>query len=79
MQNDVFYVRIDKNRKIPITSFIRAIGVKTDAEIKELFGEDPLIVATLDKDPAHTAEEASSRSTRRCVRASRPLWSRLPL
>ena len=40
--NDVFYVRIDKNRKIPITSFIRAIGVKTDAEIKELFGEDPL-------------------------------------
>ena len=56
--NDVFYVRIDKNRKIPITSFIRAIGVNTDAEIKELFGEDPLIVATLDKDPAHTAEEA---------------------
>ena len=56
--NDVFYVRIDKNRKIPITSFIRAIGVKTDAEIKELFGEDPLIVATLDKDPAHTSDEA---------------------
>ena len=56
--NDVFYVRIDKNRKIPITSFIRAIGVRTDAEIKELFGEDPLIVATLDKDPAHTADEA---------------------
>ena len=56
--NDVFYVRIDKNRKIPITSFIRAIGVKTDAEIKELFCDDPLIVATLDKDPAHTAEEA---------------------
>ena len=56
--NDVFYVRIDKNRKIPITSFIRAIGVKTDAEIKELFGEDPLILATLDKDPAHTSDEA---------------------
>ena len=56
--NDVFYVRIDKNRKIPITSFIRAIGVKTDAEIRELFGEDPLIVATLDKDPAHTSDEA---------------------
>ena len=49
--NDVFYVRIDKNRKIPITSFIRAIGVKTDAEIKELFGEDPLIVATLRQGP----------------------------
>ena len=56
--NDVFYVRIDKNRKIPITSFIRAIGVKTDAEIKELFGEDPLLLATLDKDPAHTSDEA---------------------
>ena len=38
--SEVFWVRIDKNRKIPITSFIRAIGVKTDAEIKELFGED---------------------------------------
>ena len=56
--NDVFYVRIDKNRKIPITSFIRAIGVKTDAEIKEMFGEDPLLLATLDKDPAHTSDEA---------------------
>ena len=77
--NDVFYVRIDKNRKIPITSFIRAIGVKTDAEIKELFGEDPLIVATLDKDPAQAPpRKPSSRSTRSCVRASRPLWSRLP-
>ncbi|MDO4270082.1 MAG: DNA-directed RNA polymerase subunit beta [Eubacteriales bacterium] len=56
--NDVFYVRIDKNRKIPITSFIRAIGVKTEAEIKEVFGEDPLIVATLEKDPASTSDEA---------------------
>ena len=56
--NDVFYVRIDKNRKIPITSFIRAIGIKTDAEIKEMFGEDPLLLATLDKDPAHTSDEA---------------------
>ena len=56
--NDGFYVRIDKNRKIPITSFIRAIGIKTDAEIKEMFGEDPLLLATLDKDPAHTSDEA---------------------
>ncbi|NCB28249.1 MAG: DNA-directed RNA polymerase subunit beta [Clostridia bacterium] len=56
--SDVFYVRIDKNRKIPITSFIRAIGVTTDAEIKELFGEDERILATLDKDPSKTAEEA---------------------
>ncbi len=56
--NDVFYVRIDKNRKIPITSLIRAIGVKTDAEITELFGEDERITATLNKDPAKTPEEA---------------------
>ena len=56
--NDVFYVRIDKNRKIPITSFIRAIGVKTDAEILEMFGEDERILATLDRDPSKTVEEA---------------------
>ena len=56
--NDVFYVRIDKNRKIPITSFIRAIGVTSDAEIKEAFGEDDRIIATLEKDPSKTVEEA---------------------
>ena len=56
--NDIFYVRIDKNRKIPITSFIRAIGVKTDAEILEMFGEDERILATLDRDPSKTVEEA---------------------
>ena len=56
--NDVFYVRIDKNRKIPITSLIRAVGVKTDAEILEMFGEDERILATLDRDPSKTVEEA---------------------
>ena len=56
--NDIFYVRIDKNRKIPITSFIRAIGIKTDAEILEMFGEDERILATLDRDPSKTVEEA---------------------
>ena len=57
--NDIFYVRIDKNRKIPVTSLIRAIGVETDAEIRELFGEDERILATLDKDTAaKTREEA---------------------
>ena len=56
--NDVFYVRIDKNRKIPITSLIRALGVKTDAEILEMFGEDERILATLERDPSKTAEEA---------------------
>jgi DNA-directed RNA polymerase subunit beta len=56
--NDVFYVRIDKNRKIPITSFIRAIGVETDVEILDMFGEDERILATLEKDPSKTVEEA---------------------
>ena len=56
--NNVFYVRIDKNRKIPITCLIRALGISTDAQIKELFGEDPLILATLEKDTCHTREES---------------------
>ncbi len=56
--NDIFYVRIDKNRKLPVTSFIRAIGVTTDQEILELFGEDERLVATLEKDPAKTQDEA---------------------
>ncbi|MBR5536283.1 MAG: DNA-directed RNA polymerase subunit beta, partial [Clostridia bacterium] len=57
--NDIFYVRIDKNRKLPITSLIRALGVETDAQIKEIFGEDEHILATIEKDTAaHTREEA---------------------
>jgi DNA-directed RNA polymerase subunit beta len=56
--NNVFYVRIDKNRKIPVTCLIRALGVSTDAQIKELFGEDVLITATIDKDTCKTREES---------------------
>lgn len=56
--NDVFYVRIDKNRKIPITVFIRALGLGTNAQILEHFGEDERIRATLEKDPCHNTEEA---------------------
>ena len=48
--SDVFWVRIDKNRKIPITCLMRAIGLKTDAEIKEVFGESALIQNTLEKE-----------------------------
>ncbi len=55
---DVFYVRIDKNRKIPITCLIRALGVETDGQIKELFGEDERILATLEKDTCRTREES---------------------
>ena len=56
--NDVFYVRIDKNRKIPITCLIRALGIESEGQIKELFGEDPRIIATLEKDTCHTREES---------------------
>ena len=57
--NDIFYVRIDKNRKLPVTSLIRALGVETDAQIKDIFGEDERIVATIEKDTAaHNREEA---------------------
>ncbi len=56
--NNVFYVRIDKNRKIPITCLIRALGIASDGQIKELFGEDPLINATIEKDTCKTREES---------------------
>ncbi len=55
--NDVLYVRIDKNRKIPMTAFIRALGLGTDEEIKAYFGEDERILATIEKDTTHTMEE----------------------
>ena len=56
--SEIFYVRIDKNRKIPVTELIRALGYKTDSEILELFGDDPRIVATLEKDACKTYEDA---------------------
>ena len=55
--NDVFYVHIDKNRKLPITAFVRALGLGTDAEILEYFGEDARIKATIEKDTTKTVEE----------------------
>ena len=55
---NVFWVRIDKNRKLPITCLIRALGVETDEQIKAMFGEDERILATLDKDPCKTREES---------------------
>ncbi len=56
--NDVFYVRVDRNRKVPITTFIRALGYGTNEEIKQLFGEEPKILASLAKDPS-TAKDPS--------------------
>ena len=57
-QNDLFYVRIDKNRKIPITTLIRILGCSTNADIREFFGADDRIEATLEKDNTKNAEEA---------------------
>lgn len=56
--NSIFYVRIDKNRKIFITTFIRALGIGSTEEIQELFGDDDRINATLEKDETRNAEEA---------------------
>ena len=55
--NDIFYVRIDRNRKIPVTVLIRALGFGTDAQITELFGEDARLLATMEKDTTSTMEE----------------------
>lgn len=56
--NDVFYVRIDKNRKMPITVFLRALGIGSDQEIIDLLGEDERVYATIQKDGTKNTEEA---------------------
>ena len=56
--SDVFWVRIDKNRKLPITCLIRALGVDTDEKIKAMFGEDARILATMERDTCKTREES---------------------
>ena len=56
--NDIFYVRVDRTRKIPVTTLLRAIGVISDDQIRELFGEEPMLEATIQKDTIKTGEEA---------------------
>ncbi len=56
--NDVFYARVDRTRKIPVTTLLRAIGITTDEEMIQLFGEENKLVTTLQKDPIKTQEEA---------------------
>ena len=56
--NDVFYVRIDRTRKLPVTSLLRAIGLDTDEKIIDFFGEDEKILATIAKDPVKNVDEA---------------------
>ena len=56
--NDVFYARVDRTRKIPVTSLLRAIGIQTDEQMIELFGDEPKLQASIQKDPIKTQEEA---------------------
>ncbi len=55
--NDVFSVRVDRNRKVPITVFLRAMGLGTNAEIKEMFGEEPKILASMEKDTSENYQD----------------------
>ena len=54
--NDVFYVRVDRTRKVPVTVLVRALGIGTDEEIVELFGDEPKLRASFAKDPSHDYE-----------------------
>ena len=55
--NDIFYVRVDRNRKVPITVLIRALGVGTNQEILDMFGEEPKILASFAKDPSENYQD----------------------
>ena len=55
--NDIFYVRIDRNRKMPVTVLIRALGFGTDAQITELFGEDERLLVTMEKDTTKSTDD----------------------
>ncbi len=56
--SDVLYVRIDKNRKLPLTTFIRSLGVATNEQIRQLLGDEESVSATLDKDPTTNVDDA---------------------
>ena len=68
--NDVFYVRVDRTRKVPITVLIRALGIGTNAEIVELFGEEPKILASFTKDTSTNIRKVFLNCIRRSVRVS---------
>ena len=55
--NDIFYVRVDRTRKVPVTVLIRALGISTNAEILELFGEEPKILASFEKDTSDNYQD----------------------
>ena len=70
--NDIFYVRVDRTRKVPITVLIRSLGIGTNAEIKELFGEEPKILKTLEKDTATNYQEGLKKLYEK-IRPGEPL------
>ena len=72
--NDVFYVRVDRTRKVPITVLIRALGIGTNAEIVELFGEEPKILASSQKILPQIIRKVFWNYTKKSVRVSRWQW-----
>ncbi len=56
--NDIFYVRVDRTRKVPVTTLLRAIGIVTDDQIRDLFGDEEMLTATMAKDTVKDQEEA---------------------
>ena len=70
--NDVFYVRVDRTRKVTVTVLVRALGIGTNAEIKELFGEEPKILKTLEKDTATNYQEGLKKLYEK-IRPGEPL------
>ena len=70
--SDVFYVKVDRNRKVPITVLIRSLGVGTNEEIREMFGDEPKIMASLEKDPSQSSEEGILELYKR-IRPGEPL------
>ena len=70
--NDIFYVRVDRTRKVPVTVLIRALGFGTNAEIVDLFGEEPKILASFGKDPSETYEDGLLELYRK-IRPGEPL------
>ena len=73
--SDVFYVRIDKNRKLPITVLLRAFGLATNEKITDLFGEEPMLTATLEKDLMQ--QEAEKNGTNPDEEALKEIYKKL--
>ncbi len=82
--NDIFYVRVDRTRKIPVTTLLRAIGIEKDDQILALFGNETLLKATIEKDPIKSMDEALIEIYKKLrpgelptVEAARTLFDRL--